>query len=419
MKKTPTLLKNSAIVFSGNMVANVSNYAFTILMARLLGPSIFAALVALLATMTIVGIPANALLVGFLKFAADFASQGELGKLRYLWASSLKFTGVFGLIVVGIAVVAAKPITNLLHIGQPIAFTILILGIPLGLMAAINRGLLQGLERFSVFAISVSAESITKVALGVALVLAGYQLNGATLAISIAGAVALLSTWPGIHHLRKEKTVKFKRRTLIQLSFLTLIITLVGTVFLNIDVIVAKIFLSNSEAGQYAAAATIAKIIPFLVSAIATVMMPRVAQLAAKNKNHQGALTEALSFTTLAGATVYLVYVFAPQFVLKILYGVRYLDAAPLLIPLGGAMLLYTLANVFLYYFLSIGCRQVFWALGVSALSLIGFIAASHSTANGIAIAMLEACAVLIIGLATTYYWHKNTQKQTCALPAN
>lgn len=408
-----SLLKNSVVVFGGNMILNVANLLFNVLMVRLLSPSNFGALAALVGTMAIVGIPASALLNGFLKFAADFSSRNELGKLRYLWASSLRFTFLLGIVGALVAIVAASAITNSLHVNQPEAFVILILSVPIGLMAFINRGLVQGLERFDVYALSVSAEGITKVVLGAALVLAGWQLNGAALAISLAALAALASTWPGVHHLRAEKPISFKRRTLLQFSALALVVTLVTTVFLNADFIVAKRFLDADSAGAYAAVSQLAKTILYVVSAIASAMMARIANLHAEGSDGRPVLTQAIKFTAATSLAMFVVCAAAPQFVLG-LYAPRYMESVALLLPLATAMLLYALANVYIFYFLSIGSVKITWALLASAIAFSIFLANSHATALGLANAMMSSCAFLLVALLATYQFTKpNATPQT------
>jgi len=402
MAKAPSLLKNSAVVFGGNMILNVANLVFNVLMVRLLSPGNFGALAALVGTMAIVGIPASALLNGFLKFAADFTSRNELGKLRYLWASSLRFTGLLGVIAMIIAIVAAGPITTALHVNQPEAFIFLLLSIPIGLMAFINRGLVQGLERFEIYALSLGAEGITKVIAGFFLVTVGLQLNGAALAISIAAIAALVSTWPGVHHLRREEPVRFQRRTLLQFSALALVVTLVGTVFLNADFIVAKRFLSADNAGAYAAVSQLAKTILYIVSAIATAMMARVARIHAEGGDDRPVLIQALKFTGAASLAIFAVCAAAPRWVLG-LYAPRYVGSVALLLPLSEAMLLYALANVLIYYFLSIGSTRIVWALVVSAFAFVGLLSLQHGSASELATAMLSSCAVLFVTLTATY----------------
>lgn len=385
------------------MVANVANYAYNILMARFLGPELFAALAALLASMAIIGVPVAAILMGFAKFAADLQSERAPGKLHYLWLSALKIIGLLGALLALIAILFAGPITRSLGIAAPLPFILLMTSIPIGLLAAVNRGIVQGLERFWTYAASISAEGITKVVAGLLLVMLGFQLTGATLAIFLASIVAFATLLPALWPLRKTPVVTFPRRSLLQFSFFTLAITLVVTLFLNADVIVAKAVLPAEIAGRYAAASTIAKIIPYIVSAVVSAMLPRIAQLVTKGQPVTSILHEALLLTAGTGGGIYLLYLLLPRFVLGLLYGSLYLEAAPLLATLGGAMLIYAVANVFLTYFLSTKDARVSWALGISVLGLLLLISLYHASAQQLATALLSASALLLTSLGITF----------------
>ncbi len=401
---TPSsLLRNSTIVFVGNSVANVTNYLYTIVMARFLGPELFAALAALLATMTVIGVPVQAILLGFTKFAADLESEQATGKLRYLWLSALRIIGSLGTLLALVAIAFVGPITAALGIDAPLPFILLMLSIPIGLLVAVNRGVVQGLERFWAYAGSISAEGLAKVGFGILFVYGGYQLVGATGAVLAASVVAFLSLLPSLWPLTKVKSVPFARRQLLRFSFFTLAITLVITLFLNIDVIVAKAFLDGEAAGQYAAASTVAKIIPYIVSAVVSAMLPRIAQLVTKGEQSSGVLREAMLLTGGVGALIYGLYLLIPAKILGLLYGSLYLGAAPLLATLGGAMLLYAIANVLLTYFLAAKDARVLWSLAISTLGLFLLIGLSHNSATELATALLGASSLLLVSLTITF----------------
>lgn len=398
-----SLVRNSAIVFGGNSVANVTNYLYNIVMARFLGPELFAALAALLATMTVIGVPVQAILLGFTKFAADLESENSRGKLKYLWLSALQVIGALGFVLALIAILFVGPITRALGIDAPLPFILLMISIPIGLLVAINRGVVQGLERFWSYALSISAEGLAKVGFGVLFVYGGYKLVGATGAVLAASLVAFASLLPSLWPLSKVESIPFARRELLRFSFFTLAITLVITLFLNVDVIVAKAFLDGDAAGHYAAASTVAKIIPYIVSAVVSAMLPRIAQLVTKGEQHTGVLTEAMILTVSVGAIIYALYLLVPAKILGILYGSLYLDAAPLLATLGGAMLIYAISNVLLTYFLSTKDARVLWSLGISTLGLFVAIGLSHNSAEQLAVALLSASSLLLVSLSITY----------------
>src|SRR6266705_994563 len=142
----PSLPRAGLMVAPAMAVANGLNYAFNLVMLRLLEPAAYGALGALLAVILIGTVP-------------------------------------------GLAVAAAAPaLAAFLHLGSIVPALWLAANIlPLPLVSAL-QGMLQGVQRFGALAAALLLNAGARLAVGVGLVAAGHGVDGA-LAASVAGSV--------------------------------------------------------------------------------------------------------------------------------------------------------------------------------------------------------------------------------------
>jgi O-antigen/teichoic acid export membrane protein len=122
----------------------------------------------------------------------------------------------------------------------------------------------------------------------------------------------------------------------------------------SIDVILARNYLSPEASGDYAALATLGKIIFFATSAIPMAMFPIVSARHAVNEPHRKMLFASLGVVGLMSLGAFGVYQFFSEFIITLLIGEKFLSTAPLLGKFALIMGMYSLVNVIVNYYLSI-----------------------------------------------------------------
>ena len=121
------------------------------------------------------------------------------------------------------------------------------------------------------------------------------------------------------------------------------------------DVVIVRHFFSPVDAGLYTAASILGRIVLFLPMAVSLVLFPKIVHHWALGNSTSGLLYRGLGLTALLSGAVSLVFILLPKFTLNVALGGDY-DGAEDLVPLyAGAMFLFSLAVVFLYYHLATG----------------------------------------------------------------
>ncbi|MBI2684065.1 MAG: hypothetical protein HYX33_01530 [Actinobacteria bacterium] len=277
------LLGAGLAVAVGVVGFNVGNLLFFLVGGRVLGRVDYGLVAALLAIIVAAFVPLGALQAATARpFAArDPAAAG-------LYSRALHRGGVLtGGAAIGLA--ASLPLVSLAN-RERLVVEVLLTGAALLPMptAFLALGALQGAGRYWAFAGVLVALGWARVAALVALVPLMDNVAAALLSSVVAsGAAALLALWltRGEIGSRHEDGVAARwpsfRRSLVgpSLGFVGI------ALLLNVDVIVAKLTLSGTRAGEYAAVAVIGKgAVILAVQAVAFLALPRVASRHARGE---------------------------------------------------------------------------------------------------------------------------------------
>lgn len=109
-------LQASTIVFIGSVAANFLNYAFNLVMGRLLPPEIYGELVALFTLLVIVSVPGGTISMILSKYTADHIAKGEtdaVSALRRATRVPMYYLGVGSFIL---TLILALPLSSYLHV---------------------------------------------------------------------------------------------------------------------------------------------------------------------------------------------------------------------------------------------------------------------------------------------------------------
>ena len=216
------------------------------------------------------------------------------------------------------------------------------------LFGPVNIAFLQAQQNFHWLAINGLAVHGFKVFFCVALVYAGFKLNGALMGVVLAAiAIWFLTYLP----LRSVVTQPIGvEQTKYHLSFKgaipVLIANLSFAVMTQLDIILVNHYYDARQAGVYAVASILGKAVMFLPGAITIAMFPMVAENEARSQGSAHLFFNAILLTAaLSGAGALFYFLFADS-IIDLFYGQKYQGAAELLKPYGFAILPFTLVLV-------------------------------------------------------------------------
>lgn len=347
------LFSGSVIMVAGNMVANVVNYVYHILMGRMLGPVDYGILASIYSILYLVSIIPASTSVAIVKFIATAPDQAETYSV---YKTIEKFVLKFALIVSSIIFVFSPVISNFLNINNYFSVALVSPVLFFSLITLVNQSASQGLTKFMGNVAPNVISSIVKLILGVAFVYIGWSVLGAMIGVVFALIAAYLYSYSFINkHLKKYRFREIDLKPFFKYALPVLIQALAFTSIFTTDVILVKHFFPAFEAGVYAAMSTLGKIIFFATAPVAATMFPIVSKKHAKSEPFLNVFLISFFVTFVVSFFVVTLYWLFPNIAIGTLYGSAYLSASSNLVWMGLFLAFYSMSSLLVNFFLAIG----------------------------------------------------------------
>ncbi len=412
MRLFDKLTKQVGLLFVSSMVVNVSNYLFQIYMGRSLGPADYGILASLFSLFMILSVPAGVLQTVTTKYTSNFKAHKELGNIAKLVKGLLKRVSVFGLVGFIMFIIASKFISSFLHI--PSRLPVIITGVALifAIISPILLGAIQGLQAFGYLGIDMIIGALVKLFFGIFFVYLGLKVNGALLGVIMGGLAGILFLIIPLKPVFTKNKVEcdFNFSGVYAYFLPTSIMLLCFMIITNIDLILVKHFFDPAQAGYYAAASIIAKIILYLPGAIILVMFPKTSELYALNEEHKPIFKKSLFYGILLCGAALLLFLTIPSLIVKFVFGGQYISIIPLVGIFGSAMCFFALANILFLYQLSIHELSFLKTLIIGTIAEVILIALFHTSLTQVILILLGVA--LFLFLSNVYYVFVSLEKK-------
>jgi O-antigen/teichoic acid export membrane protein len=395
---------NSLISSGGNFFAGLAGFAFQALLAAALGGERYSEVASLISIFYMIQILHFVAMAVAARLTAPLAAEGRDSEVQRVYRDLVIYATLLGTLGMVLFILASPFLHTQLRIGLG-PLLILSATVPLNLLLGVSRGVVQGAQRFVPLSLNFIIYGTTTLVF--LPVLLHFQLHavGATLAMvlglalcNLAANVAMRDLPRGGHHGRLELP------GVVRSSLAAAAGPGIVTVFFNMDVILAKYFLPNAQAGIYSAMSLLGKILYFGTISISVVMFPRIAALHAQGRSPHKVVNLSLALVVGAGMFVVAVYFAVPDIVIRLLLRKQeYLQIGHSLGIYSLAMLGLAVANVLVYYFVAMHRRRYVFAMALGAVVFFGGIARFHGSFAEVALAVTVANNVMAAALLFLY----------------
>lgn len=417
MGETKKLFQSSFIIFAGTMVGSVFSYLFNMLMGRYLGPKNYGEMTALMSLLMIISVAGGGILTVVMRYSSELYSQKKFRALSKLFAVFTRYISFFSLALILILLVLVRPIANYFSIESLLPVFIAFSSLIFGLVMMVNKGVLQGAQRFTAVSFLSVLEMALRLVLGIILVKIGLAVSGALLAVVIATAVSYLATFvsikPLFRNLGADKTSKnhlFDKKEIVKYFGPAFLSSVLLVIALNLDVILVKHYFSPADAGIYAAISSIGKIVLYITAPIVTVMFPMISEKTVSGERHYKLLFFSMLFVIIGALLVLATYVVAPAKIIGILYGQQYVSLFYLLPEIGLAVLLYSLINLLANYYLVVKDFRFLWFFLLAVIGMVTAISFYHSSLLVVVRIMILSFGLLFAAMIGYYLFSKKQQ---------
>ena len=336
-----SLFQSSAFTFGRQFLAGLLQLATVIVIARVYGPAVNGAyFVALL-------LPG--MLAAFLNLGVGSANVYYLGSGKYsaaaVFRTCLVFTLCLSALGIGLGAVLIQNAGQEFFPGVPTAMLWLaLLSFPISLAQRFVTSILQGLQQFRAYNISLFAQPLITFCIVLGLAIAGTdQFSLLIVAYVVGSALGLVIALILLgRYLEPDASGEhYALGTALSYGYKAHLSSILAFVNYKVDIFLVNLLINPAAAGIYVIAVQISERLWLLSQAVSTVALPRISQLSDDEPTRRKLtplLARMVLFVTALGAMVLALLAFP---LIRILFGDRFEPSVwPLIVLLPGIIAL-------------------------------------------------------------------------------
>ena len=402
----PKQISTEQIFMLSILLVNGGNYIYNLLLGRILGPTEFADAAILITFLLVLSFVGMTFQIVTAKYAVLFKDEKLATFLRLI----TKYASFFGILFGAVIFFFHKELQLIFHTQTSSMFWIFALGLPLYFLMSVNRGLYQGKDVLNKLSLTYQSEMISRLVITIGVVLLIPAIPS-----SIAIAIGIVISFVfGLFPFQKsivkstivitEKLVETK--SIIIFFGLTAFYELTQIIINNSDIILVKHYFDNEQAGLYASLALIGRVVYFVSWMFVMLLLPKVIQLKKDGKNTLPILLKYVGYIVILSTLIVTFTWLFPEFVVRLMFGEQYISISPLLWQYALATSIFAIANIFAYYFLSIGKYIPVIVSAFLGLTQIGLIMLYHNSLEQVVLMQVLTMVLLLVFQLGYFFFH-------------
>lgn len=322
-------MRHGAVVFVGLIVASLMNYLYFMLCGRLLGIEGYGELTALTSAVLTLAAPANVAQIIIARFVTEFHTTGRYDAQHRLARRAVRATLALAALAAAGGAIFSGPLGDFMHVGARLPIVVAALSLGLYAVITVQRGVLQGASRFNELSASYCVEALVRLVAGV-LLARWYGAFGALAGMLIG--VAVCYAYDELVMRADSAGTERSGISREQLSYVVLRIGLAQlmlTVLSFYDVVLVRHLFPARDAGLYAAAALVGRVMLSVLAFVPAVVMPKATGRARAGKSAIPLFGAAMGMSAAIAGTGALAAFVAPDRIVVLFAGRAFSDAAP------------------------------------------------------------------------------------------
>lgn len=397
--------KSSIIVFILTMTANVCNYLFQIIVGKMLSVEDYAQVNTVLAIVSVLAIPTTIITMICARYIALNYSEGKENNIISVLKVLIRMIVTIDIVMLVGAFILMKGISSLFGLYSKWYVIGAVIVAIFNLFFAITSGTLQGMKKFVPYGIQTICTSLGKLIFSVIFIIIGWNIGGVIcgvlMGILLAITLGLKYMWTYI----KKSLVDISSSYIdIKEFFKYAIGTFIAQgcviALTNGDILLVKVYFSDTEAGLYSSAMVIGKIAMYVATAVIATLFPMVVEKYNNGEDTVPLFRKAMLY----GGGISLIcaagMILLGKYVIGILFGQKYLEAIQYLPSVCMFVVPLTFITILMNYLLAVNKAKVFDILiGIGVIAILVGSYFAHDTIQNL---MNLVGAVLVIVFAGT-----------------
>lgn len=384
------------------LLVNAGNYAYNLLLGRWLGPDVFSGVALLITLLLALSFMAMTLQLLCAKFSITFTKE----KFKMFKVKAYQYALIVGSAVGMLFIIFAKYLQQLFKLESSLVFVLFGIGVPIFFVMSVSRGIHQGRQEFIKLSQSYVLEMFGRLCVTFLLIALAVFQPVVAVAIGILASflVGLFPNQFRVKILKKHAALaKEDQKIILNFLLITCLYECTLIVINNSDILLVKHYFENLEAGLYASLALIGRVVYFLTWMLIMVFLPKVIEAKKNGENTSRLLQTYLKYVlVLTSGLVIGCYMF-PELIITLLFGEAYVAMGALLWKYALATSLFALANLFVYYFLSLEQYIPVIIAAVFGVSQVVLLVFFHNTLDQVV--FVQICLMMILLIVELCFW--------------
>jgi O-antigen/teichoic acid export membrane protein len=403
------IISGSVVLLSGSGFATAINFAYNIAVARFLGPAGFGHATVVYTLLTII----SAVTLSFQIVSAKLVAQQPNTATKAAVYRELHIgSWVCGLLVGATLLFLQAPIAGYLKLPSSSLVALLAVGAAFYVPLGTRRGYIQGAYGFKKLAVNLVIEGLVRLVGSLLLVYLGLGVEGVIAANSAAMAVAYFAAVPSL----PEVSPNLVHWSHTLREGLQAMVFFAGQVLINnCDIVLVKHYFLPREAGLYAAAAMVGRVVFALSQSVVNSMFPLVAGTREEDRRDLRVIATSLLMVLGIGSSIALVLRFLPNgiwghflgasFDISGRHGLSYL-----LSVYAATTVIYCLSVVIITHEMSYKIANTSWVQLAFSGVMIAAICRFHSSLLEVIVVQLILLTVLLVLVAIPFLFNSMTR---------
>ena len=397
--------KSSIIVFILTMTANVCNYLFQIIVGKMLSVEDYAQVNTVLAIVSVLAIPTTIITMICARYIALNYSEGKENNIISVLKVLIRMIVTIDIVMLVGAFILMKGISSLFGLYSKWYVIGAVIVAIFNLFFAITSGTLQGMKKFVPYGIQTICTSLGKLIFSVIFIIIGWNIGGVIcgvlMGILLAITLGLKYMWTYIKKSLVDRSSSYiDIKEFFRYAIGTFIAQGCVIALTNGDILLVKVYFSDTEAGLYSSAMVIGKIAMYVATAVIATLFPMVVEKYNNGEDTVPLFRKAMLY----GGGISLIcaagMILLGKYVIGILFGQKYLEAIQYLPSVCMFVVPLTFITILMNYLLAINKAKVFDILiGIGVIAILVGSYFAHDTIQNL---MNLVGAVLVIVFAGT-----------------
>jgi glycosyltransferase involved in cell wall biosynthesis len=395
------LFRHSLLVMLGVQGASIFNVLFQIAMAWMLSNRDYGVLAAMTGFCALAAAPLGSFGRAASHYTEEFLKEGASGKVHGVIRRLLRDVSILVLVILLATVVGGGGALMRFYQLDSLAPALLaVAAVVVGVYAGITDGVFGGAQAFIwIFGVGIIA-SATRLFAGGSLAALGLGAPGALAGVLLSNILCIGVAVVGIRQLLGAASGSPDRTAGLYSHFVKYAVAASALAVLVIgDVSIVKHFFGPEDAGLFAKAAMVARVVIFLPAPLATVFLPKMVSAESIGRGNARSLAKALVLTVVMVGSGALVCTLFPAFLLRVLACTEAPEAIPLLRGMVWALSPVSLLQVVMNFELAQRRFAVGGVLLAGALAYAGLCFFWHGSMAQVPL-ILGACGAATLAIA-------------------